>query len=391
MTADPSDRASLNVRGEYQHAPGFPGLPANAIAAIANNPNEGIVTPTDLNGVGTRDQFRLIDANISVHALNHEFSVGKSEIWWGPMQGGAFEWSTNSQPNYFLRINMVEPFHVPILSRVLGPMRWDHYFGDLQGHVSPRQPWVFGDKISFHPTADLEIGFSRSCEFAGKGYSVLTLGTFWHCFRSAGDFLQAGQRQFDVGDRRGGFDFRWRLPKIEKYVTIYADSNADDDPSPLANFYRSGFGPGIYISHFPGLDKWDLRFEAPYTNQPHQAGLNYTNHAYRDGFTNKGYLIGDWIGKDSSGYQGWLTYWLSPKEQVQFQYRDAKIDRALFPGGGTQTNYSGKVVKRLTPEFELNGLFQYERYLIPILNTSVQHNYTTSFQITYFPKISKQY
>ncbi len=307
------------------------------------------------------------------------------------MQGGAFEWSTNAEPNYFLRINMVDPLYIPFLSKFLGPIRWDNYFGDVKGHVDPRQPWIFGDKISLHPTANLEFGFSRSCMFGGKGYSVATVGTFWNCFISAGDFLQAGARKFDVGDRRGGFDVRWRLPKLEKYVTVYVDSNADDDPSPLANVKRSGFGPGIYVSHLPALPKWDFRFEAPYTNQPVDPGINYTNHAYRDGFTNKGYLIGHWIGRDSAGYQGWLTYWLSPKEQIQFQYRDAKIDRTLWASGGTQTDFSAKIVKRLTPEYELNAFFQAERYLIPVLKPTAQHDYTTSFQITYFPKISKQY
>ncbi len=73
----------LNVRGEYQHAPGFPGLPSNVLAGITNYGSD-VVTPTDVNGLGTRDNFRLIDATISAHVLHHEISFGKSEMWWGP-------------------------------------------------------------------------------------------------------------------------------------------------------------------------------------------------------------------------------------------------------------------------------------------------------------------
>ena len=387
-------RFSLNVRAEYQHAPGYGPLPLsvqNVIASRTGGPAFDVLTPTEQFGVGTRDDFRILDANLSYHIWGQEISVGKSEMWWGPDQGGAFLWSTNAEPIYMFRINRVEPLYIPFLSRIIGPIRYDNYFGDLKGHIDPNQPWIFGDKISIHPTKDLEFGFSRSCEFAGKGYSVLTFGTFWNCFISAGDFLQAGERQYDVGDRRANFDIRWRLPLLQKTVTLYADSIADDDPSPLANPSRTGWSPGFYISHLPGLPKWDLRVETPYTTSPNYSGGTYTNHGYVDGFTNKGQIIGYWIGRDSAGVQGWLTYWLSPREQLQFQYRDAKIDRRLWINGGTQTDVSAKFVKRLPGDFELNAFLQYERYLIPALYSDAQHNVTSSIQITWLPNIKKRF
>jgi Capsule assembly protein Wzi len=387
-------RFSLNVRGEYQHAPGYGPLPIsaqNTIKGRLGGPGFDVLTPTEQFGVGQRNYFRLLDANLSYHIWGNEISVGKSEMWWGPNQGGAFLWSTNAEPIYMFRINRVEPLYIPFLSRIIGPVRYDNYFGDLKGHIDPRQPWIFGDKISIHPFKDLEIGFSRSCEFAGKGYSVLTFGTFWNCFVSAGDFLQAGQRRYDVGDRRGNFDFRWRLPFLQKSVTIYADSIADDDPSPLANPSRSAWAPGIYISHLPLLPKWDLRVEAPYTNSPNYSNGTYTNHGYVDGFTNKGQIIGYWVGRNSAATQAWLTYWFNPKEQLQFQYRDAKIDRSLWAAGGSQTDLSAKLVKRLSPDVELNAFLQYERYLIPALEPTAQHNFSSSIQITWFPKFQRHF
>lgn len=384
-------RFSLNVRGEYQHAGGYAPLSISDQAFIGSGVRLTALTPVEVNGVGSRNYFRLIDANFSVHTLHHEISVGKSEMVWGPGQGGGFLFSTNAEPLYTLRLNMVDPVRIPFLSRFLGPMRWDHYFGDLKGHVEPREPWIFGDKVSFHPTSDLEIGFSRSCTFAGKGYSVLTFGTFFKCFISTGDFTQAGQRRLDVGDRRADFDFRWRLPHLQKAVTLYADSDADDDPSPLANPTRSAWGPGIYFSHLPGLQKVDLRLEAPSSNLPSSdaSGLTYANHGYRDGFTNKGFVMGNWIGRESSGFQGWLTYWITPKEDLQIEYRDVKLSRHQWANGGTQTDISARLVKRLTPDVELNARFQWERYWIPDFKPGIQHDYSTLFQVTWFSKLAK--
>lgn len=388
------DRFTLSVRGEFQHAPGYGPLPANVQQIISNRnagPGFDVLTPSQQYGVDDRNYFRLLDANLAYHFGGHEISIGKSQMWWGPNTGGAFMWSTNAEPIYMFRINRVEPLYIPILSRFLGPVRYDNFFGTLKGHISPNRPWVFGNKISIHPYKDLEFGFSRTCEFAGKGYSPLTFGTFWNCISSAGDFFQAGSRRYDVGDRRGNFDFRWRLPLLRKSVTIYADSIADDDPSPLANPSRASWAPGIYISHLPYLPKWDFRFEAPYTNQAAYAGGTYTNHGYRDGYTNKGQVIGYWIGRDSAGYQGWLTYWLHPNEQLQFQYRGAKIDPILWKGGGTQTDVSAKLTKRFTSEMEFTGFLQYERYLIPILHTESQHNFSAQFQITWRPNIQASF
>src|SRR6266568_3294228 len=117
---------------------------------------------------------------------------------------------------------------------------------------------------------------------------------------------------------------------------------------------------------FPVHQSWICVLKPPYSNQAHDAGLTYFDHAYKDGYTNKGFVVADWIGRDSTGYQAWLTYWISPREQVQAQYRDAKLDSLLRAGGGTQTDFSIKLVKRISRDFELNSTVQYERWLIPM-------------------------
>ncbi len=380
-------RFTAYFRGEYQHAPSLPVYPASVQDAIAKA-DGGIILPPDYPSTGVRNDFRVQNAYGSYHIWGMETSIGKSDMWWGPGQGGAMAYSNNAEAIYTIRINRVEPLYIPWFSRIFGPIRFDNFFGGpLQGHNNPPSPWLLGDKISLHPTKDIEFGFSRTVEFAGQGYMPLTFGTFWKSFSCICDSYNAGGREYDVGDRRGSFDFRWRLPGLRKTLTIYADSNADDDPSPLANFRRSGWRPGFYLSHIPGAPRFDLRFEAPYTNQSHQTGINYTNHAYKDGYTNNSFLIGDWIGRDSTGYQGWLTYWLSPKETVQGQYRDVKLDTALWPGGGTQTDFSVKLVKRLSRNVELNTSVQYERWWIPLLNPTKQSDVIGNFQIIWYPKI----
>ena len=100
-------RLSLKVRGEFQHAPGRAAYPLSVRQTIANMDQVALLPADD--PVDTTNEFRLIDANLSYHILNHEISVGKSEDWWGPGESGAMAWSTNAEPIYGLRINRIEP------------------------------------------------------------------------------------------------------------------------------------------------------------------------------------------------------------------------------------------------------------------------------------------
>jgi Capsule assembly protein Wzi len=381
-------RFSFDVRGEYQHAPSIPPYSLELQQKIANGDGIPFVPST---GTDAKNQFRVMDAYGAYYIWGMELSVGKSDMWWGTPQGGAMIYSNNAESLYTVRINRVEPLYIPWFSKVFGTVRFDNFFGGpMFGHDNPKDPWLLGNKLSLHPTQNIEFGFSRTVEFAGKDYQPLTFGTFWKALTCICDAYTAGARQFDVGDRRGEFDFRWRLPGLRKSLTIYADSIADDDPSPLANFRRAAWRPGFYLSHIPGASKFDLRFEAPYSNLAHQNGIVYTNHAYRDGYTVNKVILADWIGRDSTGYQAWLTYWINPRETIQGEYRDAKLDSSLWTGGGTQTDFSVKLVKRLSPDIELNAKVQYERWWIPVLNPTAQNDTSGSFSIIWYPNKSFQ-
>jgi hypothetical protein len=219
--------------------------------------------------VNTTDEFRLIDANLSYHLLNHEISVGKSEDWWGPGEGGAMAWSTNAEPVYALRINRVEPLYIPGLSKLLGPFRYEAIFGDLKGHRYPNSPWIHAQKINFKPTPNLEFGFSRVVVFAGEGHVPLTFGSFWHSFTSFQNVPVAEKlSRKDPGARHASFDFNYRLPFLRNWATLYSDSIIHDDVSPVAAPRHAAINPGIYISHFPGAPHLDLRLEATNTDPP---------------------------------------------------------------------------------------------------------------------------
>jgi hypothetical protein len=395
-TRSEAGRFALYFRGEYQHAPGAPGYSqslANILSTIdgvpiATYPKQSIIP---LGPIAPVNDFRIVEANVSYLLLNHEFSFGKSDHWMGPAKGGSFAYSNNAENIYAFQIDRIEPLYIPLLSKVTGPFRYQFFVGSLKGHVDPRDPWMHVEKISFKPTVNLEMGFERSVIWGGEGHVPITIHSFLKSFFSLQN-VPASEKasRNDPGARFGAFDFSYRLPFVRKWLTLYSDSFAHDDVSPISAPRRAAIRPGIYLSHFPGLPPLDFRAEAvstdPPTSRSNGGQFIYAEQVQKEGYTNKGFIIGDPIGRESKGGQVWLTYHLSPREDMQFSYRNAKAAKDFIPGGTTQNSFQFSAIKRIHEDFELRGLLQYENWKAPVYQPGSRSNTAVGFQVTWFPR-----
>lgn len=390
-------RFSLYLRGEVQHAPGGPGYAPTLASFLSNTLDLVPFTPgvqqdtLPAGPIHAANEVRVLEANLSYHLLGHEVSFGKNDHWLGPAKGSSMLWSNNAENIYDFEINRVEPLRVPFLSAITGPFRYDFFVGSLKGHTSPNDPWVHMEKISFKPTQNLEFGFDRLTVWGGKGHTPITLHSFLHSFFSFQNVTGAEKQSVnDPGARFGTFDFSYRLPLLRKWVTLYSDSLVHDDVSPISAPRRSGFRPGIYLARFPGVEHLDLRVEGVDTDTVsasiQQGQFLYWEGVQRQGPTNKGFLVGDWVGRQGKGGQAWLTYHLSPREEVHFMYRNAKASNSFIPGGTTQNDFEWYVCKRVFRDFEVRGSLQYEKWKIPIYLPGTQSDTSGTLQITWFPR-----
>jgi hypothetical protein len=412
-------RFSFYYRGEFQHDSSAPGY-SPALATYLSNCVDGIPLASFTNSVNppggcpggippasspqqdtipegpiaAANNMRVLEANLSYHLMGHEISFGKNDHWLGPDKGAAMLWSNNAENIYAFEINRVEPLRIPLLSRLTGPFRYDFFVGSLKGHTYPNDPWVHMEKISFKPTRNLEFGIDRLTIWGGKGHEPITLHTFLHSFFSFQNVSVAEKNSpKDPGARFGTFDFTYRLPFLRNWVTVYTDSLCHDDVSPISAPRRAGYHPGIYLARFPGFEHLDLRVEGASTDTVSFSVASgqflYYENIQRQGPTNKGFLVGDWVGRQGKGGQAWLTYHLSPQEELQFSYRNAKVANAFIPGGTTQNDFTFLVSKRLRKEIEIRGWIQYERWKAPIYKSGAQSDTSAAVQITWFPHESK--
>jgi hypothetical protein len=382
-------RFSFFVRGEYQHSAAIPGYTSQVnqtLATIDNIPGE------TFTGQPRIDAFRLLDTYTSFNLLSHEISVGKQTYWWSTADSTALMLSNNAAPFYGIRVNRTLPLYLPFFSKFLGTVRYDNFFGRLYGNKFPPDPFTFGQKISFHPTEDLEIGFSRSSIFAGKGLEPLTLGNFITTVTSTSSGTNPGfNPRTGPGTRHGGFDFRYRLPMLRDWASVYADSFVHDDVSPLDAPRRAAVIAGLYLSKIPKLPRLDLHMEGGTTDTVTDRALGgnfYYNEAllYKDSYTINRNLLGSWIGREGTGGQAWATYWLTPKSTIVAGFRDVKVSHFFIPQGETQQDAYGVLNYEWQNGLGLQFLLQHERWVAPLLASGPQSNFTAQVQLSFWPK-----
>jgi hypothetical protein len=387
---------SLYFRGEYQHSPSAEGYSLDLAQLLSTNdfivPYPGPQTTIPLGPISAQNPFRVVEAYASVHVLGHEVSGGKSDAWLGPAAGSSTAWSNNAENIYSFRINRIEPLYIPFVSKILGPLRYDFFYGDLKGHTVPKDPWVHAEKFAFRPTDNFEFGFERTIIFGGEGHAPVTLHTFLRGFFDPNDTTgDEKQGRNDPGARYSEFDASYRLPFLRKYVTFVVDSIAHDDVTPISAPRRASYRTGLYLSQIPGIRGLDFRVEAvstdPGVSFAELGQFMYWETIQKQGYTNNGFIMGDWIGREAKGGQAWLTYHLSGNEWIQLEYLNKKTPSNFIPGGTTQNQFKASAVKRLGKDVELNAWVQYEGWKAPVYKPGLQKNTSIAVQLTWYPKL----
>jgi len=395
-------RLVVYVRGEYEHAPSNPALPLAARQLISTLDILRPVPPATPNP--SVDVFRLLDTYLAINIENWQLSFGKQSLSWGPSAGGPIMFGDNAEPLTMFRIDRVSPFKLPGLLDLLGPIRTQLILGQLSGHqfvygsstglvgqwgvsLNP-QPFIDGVRLSFKPTPNFEFGVSKTTLVGGPGVPF----TFHKFVQSMFNINAVGGGLYgssaDPGDRRSSVDFSYKVPGMRNWLTFYGDAFTEDEFSPLGYPRKSAYQGGIYVVRIPRVPKLDLHLEGGSTVPPDFSSCNgcfYSNGRFVDGFTNKGYLMGSWIGRAAQGEQGWATYWLSSRNKIQFNYRHRKIDGKFIPQGGTVNDAGVRAEVQLNATKALSGSVQYEKWNIPVLASAPQSNVTASVQFTLWP------
>ena len=385
-------------RQELQHSPGNPAETPEVNQLINTldhlGPNDPEILPIPQRSAFERQGAMELYGGIAF--AGNSLSLGKQELYWGPTTMGPIAFSSNAEPTYNLRFVSTRPHPLPFIPS-LGTYRFDIVLGKLSGHNYPDRPWYNGQKAAFNFGKDLEISFTRWSVFWGVGHPITfhSFKTNVFSFNSTGSGAGGegsgiyGDRD-DPGDRKSNFDFSWRLPFLSRIVTLYADAYSDDDPSPIDAPRRAVWNPGIYFARLPFLQHMDLRVEAVSSEGlAHDYGGQhfFINDQYLDSNTNKGFLLGNAIGRDGRAIEGRTSYWFSARTRFEGGYRQNKVSAIYLPGGGTITDGFVNGSYAINSHWQAKIFTQYERFLIPSYLSGLHHNTSGWLELTWYPDL----
>lgn len=402
---------SFYVRGEYQHSPFAPALPLSARLAISQEDfaHSLVVPPFPLPPDAPTPAFnqgRLLDTYVALNLNNWQLSYGNQSLWWGPSESGPLMYTDNAQPVRMFRINRVVPFTLPSIFSAIGPIRIEAFLGQYSGQQFvytpsglvgqyaaslPNQPVVHGERISFKPTSNLEVGLSRTTDYGGPGYP-LTLHTMLRSLFSTGNTLAGNPDK--PGSRRSGLDFSYRLPGLRNLVTFYGEGMAEhDEVTPLIGPDVGAWLGGVYLPRIPKIAKLDLRLEGGYTDPvntlPDVAfGAFYWDGTWLSGFQNGRHLLGSWIGRQGQGQQARATYWFTPHNKLRFGFRHQKDSNEFVPGGGSLTDANVGAEFWTNSRVGFSVSTQYERWAFPVIQPNASRNVAAAIGIVFQPKRS---
>jgi Capsule assembly protein Wzi len=92
------------------------------------------------------------------------------------------------------------------------------------------------------------------------------------------------------------------------------------------------------------------------------------------------------VGRDGRAIQSWFTYWLSPRNTLQFIYKHSTVAQDFVPGGGAWQDYSVRNETHLRSGFYMKTELQYEhvsRYTL--LFNGPQNNFTAIVEAGFQP------
>lgn len=395
-----SGRFFFYDRQELQTDPGLPAV-TSARADLFNQidnapffiPDAPTIPPGALilpaSAIPAYVRQRPIELYAGVAFGGNNLSFGKQELYWGPTTMGPLSFSSNAEPTYNLRLVATRPHPIPFLSS-LGSYRFDFVFGKLSGHHRPARPYYNGQKFALLLGPYLEMSVTRWAVLWGVDHPM-TLGNLQsNLFStiSTGSTFAYGDRS-DPGDRKSGFDFRLHVPGLSRYLTLYADSYADDEPNPLDAPRRVMWHPGMYVARLPFFTHADFRFEVASSQElakDENGSRVFINNQYRDANTNKGFLLGNAVGRDARAMEGRIGYWFSARSRIEGGFRQTKGSHVFLPGGSTISDAFATGNFALKKDWTAQVFGQYERFLMPSYMAGSQSNGSVRLQITWTPK-----
>lgn len=247
--------------------------------------------------------FRLDGSYAAATLGNWMFSANAVPRWWGPGWDGSLILGTAARPVPALAVERKQSmaFDLPVL-RWLGPWHVVAFLGELESDRYIPNAQLLGMRLTFKPSSKLEIGLSRTAQWAGDGRPA-DFDTFVKLL--FGDDNRGERLAVDKepGNQLGGIDFRWQSPLVGQLpYAVYAQFIGEDEAGGLPSRYMGLAG----LEHWGSLAESSYRMHLEWANTtcnfydtPTGYNCAYEHSIYHSGYRYRNKPLGHALDGDS--------------------------------------------------------------------------------------------
>lgn len=284
------------------------------------------------------DDLRPDESYIGAVFGNWMISAGLQERWWGPGRDGSLILSSNARPIPALALqrNTSEAFKSRWLSWA-GPWTLSTFMGQLNDERTIDDALLFGMRVTFRPSNNLEIGLSRTAQWCGDERPC-SASTFVDLLLGRDNRGVNVDIEDEPGNQLAGFDLRWTLPNnlpVALYVQWIGEDTRAGGPAIGSWMRQAG------VEHWGRLGSLQHRTHVEFSETScRDGGLGFSNiqvncgyeHTiYRTGYRFTGRSLGHGMDGDGLSYSLGSTLVQSAGHIWNFTFRYMDINRIGSP------------------------------------------------------------
>ncbi len=237
--------------------------------------------------------------------------IGRDTVWYGNSNFGDLLVTNNISPWLMLKIEEEKYQSFPGIFKKLGEFRFSTFLSRLEKDRVRSYAKVWGMRFSWRPLENLEIAGTRAIQFGGAGRpDYNSLKDIWHLFKADEENVRSSSSDAHYYDNNqlASIDITWYLDFLDnwkfqpfkggKLYFVYAGDDAVKPTGPLNLPLPTA---AAHIFELDLTTGWEtLKFN--YTETIDDEAIWYTHHMYPNGYTYKGFIVGNALGGDSKSY-----------------------------------------------------------------------------------------
>ena len=285
------------------------------VDALSQGPTTGPLT--SLN-----DQHAYLrEASLKLTYWNIAFEAGRGTQWWGQGYHGSLLLTDHAFPLDMIKLGSDEAFRLPWKLRELGEWKVNTFLARLEGDQTFSHEKIFGLRVSYLPTAWLELGLTRLTQFGGAGSGGSFPRTLFDCYTNPPNQLGVANC-----NEQAMVDFRARVPRVPYLIPFpagmqfYGELGSEDKWNQIPIPSRAAYLAGLYVPQLVEGDTMDLRIEFADTDYTRRktglTGVWYNNGSFTNGMRQYGFPLGHSMGTDAIDFFIRTTRYLTEDLQL---------------------------------------------------------------------------